>query len=112
MAFDDGLFRNQGNTNRSFTIFDAARDRGRSESSGRTPFAASGDGQFHRPHSSLSNGSGRLTRWRSIPVRGRWSLRANASVDDVGQPINPLILHGQVHGGNAQGVGQALCEPL
>ncbi len=32
------------------------------------------------------------------------------AVDDAGQPINPLILHGQVHGGIGQGVGQALVE--
>jgi aerobic carbon-monoxide dehydrogenase large subunit len=33
-----------------------------------------------------------------------------SSVDDGGQAINPLILHGQVHGGVAQGVGQAVLE--
>jgi carbon-monoxide dehydrogenase large subunit len=33
-----------------------------------------------------------------------------SSVDDCGQPINPMILHGQVHGGITQGAGQALCE--
>ncbi len=33
-------------------------------------------------------------------------------MDDAGQPINPLILHGQVHGGIAQGAGQALCEAV
>jgi len=32
------------------------------------------------------------------------------AVDDVGRAVNPLILHGQTHGGIAQGVGQALCE--
>jgi carbon-monoxide dehydrogenase large subunit len=32
------------------------------------------------------------------------------SVDDVGRAVNPLILHGQTHGGIAQGVGQALLE--
>jgi carbon-monoxide dehydrogenase large subunit len=32
------------------------------------------------------------------------------AVDDVGRAVNPLILHGQAHGGIAQGVGQALLE--
>jgi aerobic carbon-monoxide dehydrogenase large subunit len=33
-----------------------------------------------------------------------------AAVDDVGRAVNPLILHGQTHGGIAQGAGQALME--
>jgi carbon-monoxide dehydrogenase large subunit len=33
-------------------------------------------------------------------------------VDDVGTVINPLLLKGQIHGGIAQGVGQALMEDL
>jgi carbon-monoxide dehydrogenase large subunit len=32
------------------------------------------------------------------------------AVDDFGHLINPLIVHGQVHGGVAQGAGQALME--
>jgi carbon-monoxide dehydrogenase large subunit len=32
------------------------------------------------------------------------------AVDDVGRAVNPMILHGQAHGGIAQGVGQALLE--
>jgi carbon-monoxide dehydrogenase large subunit len=32
------------------------------------------------------------------------------AVDDFGRIINPLIVHGQVHGGVAQGIGQALLE--
>ncbi|HZR70379.1 MAG TPA: molybdopterin cofactor-binding domain-containing protein [Burkholderiales bacterium] len=32
------------------------------------------------------------------------------AVDDVGQAVNPAIVAGQVHGGIAQGLGQALCE--
>jgi carbon-monoxide dehydrogenase large subunit len=33
-------------------------------------------------------------------------------VDDVGTVINPLLMHGQVQGGIAQGVGQALMEDI
>jgi carbon-monoxide dehydrogenase large subunit len=33
-------------------------------------------------------------------------------VDDVGTIINPLTLKGQIHGGVAQGVGQALMEQV
>jgi aerobic carbon-monoxide dehydrogenase large subunit len=32
------------------------------------------------------------------------------TIDDVGRAVNPLILHGQTHGGIAQGAGQAMME--
>jgi carbon-monoxide dehydrogenase large subunit len=41
---------------------------------------------------------------------GAVSLVRYVAVDDVGRPINPLIVEGQTHGGILQGVGQALCE--
>jgi carbon-monoxide dehydrogenase large subunit len=41
---------------------------------------------------------------------GAVALVRYAAVDDVGKAINPLILHGQTHGGIAMGVGQALLE--
>jgi len=44
------------------------------------------------------------------PETGAMELRRYSSIDDCGQPINPLILHGQVHGGIVQGAGQALLE--
>ncbi|MGN6319656.1 xanthine dehydrogenase family protein molybdopterin-binding subunit [Trinickia sp.] len=44
------------------------------------------------------------------PDTGVVTLVNYTSVDDVGQPINPLIVEGQVHGGLAQGIGQALSE--
>jgi carbon-monoxide dehydrogenase large subunit len=34
----------------------------------------------------------------------------HSAVDDVGRAVNPMIIDGQVHGGIAQGVGQALLE--
>jgi carbon-monoxide dehydrogenase large subunit len=44
------------------------------------------------------------------PETGQVWLVRYAAVDDVGRAINPLIVHGQTHGGIAQGVGQALWE--
>ncbi|GGB70358.1 xanthine dehydrogenase family protein molybdopterin-binding subunit [Deinococcus soli (ex Cha et al. 2016)] len=41
---------------------------------------------------------------------GHVKLRGYGSVDDCGPLINPLIAEGQVHGGVAQGMGQALLE--
>jgi hypothetical protein len=41
---------------------------------------------------------------------GRVTIRKYVAVDDVGKVINPLIVEGQVHGGVAQGIAQALFE--
>ena len=41
---------------------------------------------------------------------GSTSLLRYAAVDDVGNVINPMIVDGQLHGGLAQGIGQALWE--
>ena len=44
------------------------------------------------------------------PETGEVKLRRYICVDDVGNVINPMIVDGMVHGGIAQGVGQALQE--
>jgi carbon-monoxide dehydrogenase large subunit len=44
------------------------------------------------------------------PETGAVEIARYTSVDDVGRAINPMIVHGQTHGGIAQGVGQALWE--
>ena len=44
------------------------------------------------------------------PETGNWTLERYIAVDDVGTVINPLLLEGQIHGGIAQGVGQAKME--
>ena len=41
---------------------------------------------------------------------GEVTLQRYVAVDDVGKVINPMIVDGQVHGGIAQGVAQALWE--
>lgn len=41
---------------------------------------------------------------------GKVTLKRFIAVDDVGNVINPMIVEGQIHGGLAQGIGQALLE--
>ncbi|MCM3568653.1 xanthine dehydrogenase family protein molybdopterin-binding subunit [Neobacillus mesonae] len=43
---------------------------------------------------------------------GQIELKRYVAVDDVGRVINPLTAEGQVHGGLAQGIGQALWEGI
>jgi carbon-monoxide dehydrogenase large subunit len=40
----------------------------------------------------------------AVEIIGYWA------VDDIGTVINPMIVEGQIHGGLAQGIGQALHE--
>jgi carbon-monoxide dehydrogenase large subunit len=44
------------------------------------------------------------------PETGQVEVKRYLAVDDVGNVINPLIVEGQVHGGIAQGIAQALYE--
>jgi len=46
------------------------------------------------------------------PDSGAVAIVSYAIVDDVGTVINPVTLKGQIHGGVAQGVGQALMEQV
>ncbi len=44
------------------------------------------------------------------PETGRVTIERFAAADDFGNVVNPMIVEGQVHGGLAQGIGQALLE--
>ena len=44
------------------------------------------------------------------PETGKVDICSFAAADDFGNVINPMIVDGQVHGGIAQGIGQALLE--
>ena len=44
------------------------------------------------------------------PETGKVEVVGFAAADDFGNVINPMIVEGQVHGGVAQGIGQALLE--
>ncbi|MDB5594857.1 MAG: aerobic-type carbon monoxide dehydrogenase, large subunit CoxL/CutL-like protein [Hyphomicrobiales bacterium] len=46
------------------------------------------------------------------PALGTVEIVRYTTVDDVGCAVNPMIVHGQTHGGIAQGTGQALMEQI
>jgi aerobic carbon-monoxide dehydrogenase large subunit len=46
------------------------------------------------------------------PETGKVRVVRYVAVDDCGNPINPLLIDGQVHGGVAHGIGQALYERI
>ena len=44
------------------------------------------------------------------PETGLVELAGYTAIDDIGHAVNPMIIHGQTHGGIAQGMGQAMME--
>jgi carbon-monoxide dehydrogenase large subunit len=46
------------------------------------------------------------------PDTGVVQIERYAAVDDVGRAVNPMIVHGQVHGGITHGISQALLEQV
>jgi carbon-monoxide dehydrogenase large subunit len=108
VAFDDGVFRLPA-TNRSLTWFELAAESPRDA----LPAELAGglrvrrDNEMHTPV--FPNGAC-MCEVEIDPETGALEITRYATVDDVGRCINPLIVHGQTHGGIAQGVGQALWE--
>jgi aerobic carbon-monoxide dehydrogenase large subunit len=109
VSFADGLLM-APNSNRRLTLFDVARaaeDLGALADELREPLAA--EASFTGRIPAYPTGAA-VCEVEVDPDTGAVEIRRYTSIDDGGQPINPLILHGQVHGGVAQGVGQALLE--
>jgi len=109
VEFSDGLFVTP-NRNRRLTIYDVAQAL--AADPGLAPVK-----QLH----SKATFTGRIPAYPTgcaicevevDPDTGEVEVVRYGSIDDAGQAINPLILHGQVHGGIAQGVGQALVEDV
>jgi aerobic carbon-monoxide dehydrogenase large subunit len=108
ISFADGLFM-APNSNRRLTVFDIARavDELPLPDDLRGPLTA--EATFTGRIPAYPTGAA-VCEAEVDPETGTIELRRYTSIDDGGQPINPLILHGQVHGGVAQGMGQAMIE--
>jgi carbon-monoxide dehydrogenase large subunit len=107
VAFNEGIFSVPA-TNRTIDWFELAAN---ARSSGLPEFTdglwVRRDNEMHRQV--FPNGAC-MCEIEIDPDTGGIELLRYATVDDVGRCINPMIVHGQTHGGIAQGVGQALWE--
>ena len=109
IGFADGGFTVKG-TDRAvdlFAVAAAAESDARLPPELRGPLAGTGD--------VLSRVSSFPHGWHVAevevdPETGFVELARYTAIDDVGRAVNPMIIHGQTHGGIAQGMGQALME--
>ena len=65
---------------------------------------------FYDPVNFTYPGGAHIAEVEIDPESGVVELVSYVAVDDIGTVINPMIVGGQLHGGIAQGVGQALYE--
>jgi carbon-monoxide dehydrogenase large subunit len=64
---------------------------------------------FTPPQATYPNGT-HIAEVEVDPGTGESQIVRYVVVDDFGATLNPMLLAGQVHGGTAQGIGQALME--
>ncbi|MHA6323990.1 xanthine dehydrogenase family protein molybdopterin-binding subunit [Roseivivax sp. CAU 1753] len=98
LDFEDGAFSHR-ESNQKVTLADL--------STPEEPLFAARTNEMHAPV--FPNGTA-ICEVEIDPVTCQIAVTRYASIDDVGRCINPLIVHGQSHGGIAQGVGQAMWE--
>ncbi|MCP4209645.1 MAG: xanthine dehydrogenase family protein [Shimia sp.] len=104
VSFDDEQFRAEG-SNLHPTFLEAAE---MALADGRTDLMVHEE-RTTLPARSFPNGA-HLAEVEVDPETGQVSLEKYTVVDDFGNLINPMLAEGQVHGGVAQGIGQALME--
>ncbi len=105
----DGRFTVAG-TDRSISLADVAR---RAEDPSQLPdgmepgLSAS---ESYKPKASTYPNGTHVCELEIDPETGVVRVDRYTVVDDFGEVVNPMLLQGQVHGGVAQGIGQALYE--
>jgi carbon-monoxide dehydrogenase large subunit len=111
LEFRDGSFCVRG-TDISIGLLDlAVRVRSLRDLPPDLPATLDSTGEYSAPGLHHPNGS-HVCEVEIDPEIGKVEVVAYCAVDDVGTIINPLIVHGQIHGGVAQGIGQVLLERI
>ncbi|WP_116599684.1 xanthine dehydrogenase family protein molybdopterin-binding subunit [Primorskyibacter marinus] len=104
VSFDDMQFRAEGSnvTPTMLEVARMARDAGRDD-------LLRHDARDELPGRSYPNGA-HIAEVEIDPETGDVQVDHYTVVDDFGNLINPMLAEGQVHGGVAQGLGQAITE--
>jgi aerobic carbon-monoxide dehydrogenase large subunit len=109
VTFEDGRFRVVG-TDRALPLTDVARAFYRPVGLPRQfGIGLEASGAWSAEPQNFPNGA-HVCEVEVDPETGAVAIDRYVVVDDVGRVINPLICEGQIQGGLAQGIGQALFE--
>ncbi len=109
IEYTSGTFRVTG-TDRAVGIFElAAQAKSRDDLPSDMPQSFDSEEKFVSPEQTYPNGC-HICEIEIDPDTGVIEVVGYTAVDDCGTVINPMIVHGQVHGGVAQGLGQVLGE--
>ena len=108
VEFEAGAFTIKG-TDRSLGLFEVAKAAESGDLPDEIGGPLSGTGYVDKRLPAYPAGC-TICEVEVDPETGRVRIVDYSQIDDVGRVINPLLAEGQVHGGIAQGVGQALME--
>ncbi len=108
IVFADGRFSITG-TDRGIDILDLAASQRRKAAAGQTAVSLDAAEVAEIKAHTFPNGC-HIAEVEIDPETGTVRLVRYAVTDDVGKAVNPMIVTGQVHGGVAQGFGQATME--
>ena len=112
IAFEDGVFTVAGTDRR--VSFDAVAERAHVPHDFPHETLEPGlvaSAFYDPPNFAFSNGA-HVVEVEIDPETGATTIADYRVVDDVGTVINPMIVEGQIHGGLAQGIGQAMMEDV
>jgi aerobic carbon-monoxide dehydrogenase large subunit len=110
LVFRDGKFSVKGMPKKALTIQQVARDAHKtSELPGMIEPDLSASADFEPSNFTFPFGT-HVCVVEVEPESGAVEIKKYIAVDDCGKVINPLLVDGQLHGGIAQGLGQALYE--
>lgn len=107
--FADGVYAISG-TDRQMTITEiaTAANLGHVMPDGVEP--GLNESAFYDPSNFAYSNGGHVVEIEIDTETGVIELQRYHVVDDIGTVINPMIVHAQIHGGLAQGIGQAMTE--